>query len=166
MDAAPAPLSKKKRKRGGDSLARARFRRAFPREVDMGPITVHFSVRYDEETASYDLRDVLDVAYGGSGGGKRAMGTLRKGMFNGFDVTPARWATAASNKGRERILAKADACFALLNHLAKSSRTPTDVKVVASWIQDSAKEGGPDLHECGEARRAAVVDIRYEPRGR
>ena len=164
METDPAlATKKKKRKRGGDSLARARFRRAFPRDVDMGPITMHFSVRYDEEAELYDLRDLLDVAYGGPGGGKRAMSILRKNKMNGFDVTPARWATAASNKGRERMLAKADACVALLTHLAKSSRTPSGVKVVASWIQDSAKEGGPDLHECSEAHRAAAVDNLYEP---
>lgn len=128
----------------------------------MGPLTMHWRVRYDCTTGRYDVRDLLDMAYGTEGGGKRAIGKLRK-RKQMDNVERARWANAATNKGRERMLAKADTCVTLLKYLSSSARAPPGVRVVASWIEEAAKEGDPDLHEADEAVARAAAGNLYAP---
>lgn len=146
-----------KRKRASDDAGHASVRRVYPRFADMGTISrdADYSPRYDPETKSFDVRDVLYLAYGSKHAIKEAVKFVQD-----MDFKRIKWSTChPKNAGIGRAAMPALACANLLKRcMATSPRAPTNVRRVEQWMRDESQATAEllllDEHGAGPAEDA------------
>jgi len=139
-------LRKRDRANEPAGLARAAARkvpRFYPSFVDMGALTLNLErgVRYSEKGGLYDVRDILECAYGN----KRAVSVTSKKLGKDFGIKNtnflrARWSDD-ENSGTGRVLADAKTCCILLRASIKAhsaTRYPITADQTAHWFAEQA----------------------------